>query len=289
MKVCGFGIIRNAVKYDYPVVESILSVLPIVDKYILLLGDSEDDTLDLVSNISNKVEIHHSVWDDALRKGGRVLAVETDKAFNLVDDTYDWALYLQADEIIHEKDHKAIVDAMKNNVGHPKVDGLLFNYKHFYGSYDYLANSSKWYRKEIRIIKNNKDIYSYRDAQGFKKRPKSLLGVKHVNADIYHYGWVKPPEKMAKKEHDFQRLWHNDEWIAQNYNAATNFDYSEIDSMSKFQGTHPITMKERISSQNWSFDFDLSKQNLSFKEKIKKVIELKTGWLPGEYKNYKLI
>lgn len=289
MKVCGFSIIRNAVKYDYPVVESIQSILPLIDKFILLVGNSDDETLSLLSDISPKVEIHHSKWDDALRKGGKVLAVETDKAFQLIDPTYDWAFYLQADEIIHEKDLNEVQLALETNIHNPKVDGLLFDYKHFYGSYDYIATSSNWYRKEIRIVKNDKNIFSFRDAQGFRKKPNQILKVVQIDASVYHYGWVKPPEKMQLKTHDFQKLWHDDTWIKSKYHADGHFDYSGIDSLSKFTGSHPAIMHHRILNKNWEFDFDITQENFPFKEKVKRRIEQWTGWRPGEYKNYKLL
>ena len=49
MKVCGFSFIRNAVKYDYPIVESIRSILPICDKFVVAVGNSEDNTLQLIA------------------------------------------------------------------------------------------------------------------------------------------------------------------------------------------------------------------------------------------------
>ena len=289
MKVCGFSIIRNAVKYDYPVIAAIQSVLPLVDKFILLVGEGEDDTLALVNSISDKIEIHHSVWDDALRKGGRVLAVETDKAFQLIPNEYDWVIYIQADEVLHEQDYNTIRNAMLQNVSRKDVDGLLLKYFHFYGSYDYVATSSNWYRNEIRIIKNDKKIFSFRDAQGFRKQPNEILKVVPIDATVYHYGWVKPPEKMQKKVYDFQKLWHDNDWINQKFQSNGAFDYSGIDSLSKFEGSHPMAIQERIQEKNWVFEFDITKEKLSFKEKIKRWVESKTGWRPGEYKNYRVI
>ena len=77
------------------------------------------------------------------------------------------------------------------------VEGLLFKYTHFYGSYKYVADSRKWYRNEIRIIRNTKNVLSYKDAQGFRKRDNTKLKVKSIDAYIYHYGWVKPPSVVV--------------------------------------------------------------------------------------------
>jgi hypothetical protein len=60
MKVSGFTFVKNAVKYGYPVVESIKSILPIVDEFIVCLGDSEDNTTELIKGINSpKIKIIH--------------------------------------------------------------------------------------------------------------------------------------------------------------------------------------------------------------------------------------
>ena len=289
MSICGFGIIRNAIKYDYPIVESIKSALPLVDEFILLVGKSDDDTLELVKTIDSKVKIYESVWDDNLREGGRVLAAETDKALALVPSHYTWALYLQGDEVLHSDDYENIKSACDRWAEDGQCDGLLFKYKHFYGSYDYIATSSRWYRHEIRIIRNNQNIFSFRDAQGFRKKPNQILKVRTANASIYHYGWVKPPEKMQLKQYDFQKLWHPDDWIEERYAPEGSFDYNGIDVLQKFMGTHPPAIEERIQQSNWKFDRDLTVNRYSLKDMFKNFIENTTGWRPVEYKNYRLL
>ena len=169
----------------------------------------------------------------------------------------------------------------------PKVEALLFKYLHFYGSYDYVGSSSKWYRKEIRIIKNSFDFFSFRDAQGFRKKPNNLLKAKEIDAWIYHYGWVKNPQIMQKKQEDFNKLWHDDKWIEKNVKQADAFDYSNIDELKLFIGTHPKVIADRINKVNWKFDFDISKKNNSFKELIKRITDKLFGVRIGEYRNYK--
>ena len=289
MKICGFTFIRNAIKFDYPVKEAILSVLPICDKFVVAVGNSEDGTLDLISRINpEKIEIIKTVWDDNLREGGRVLAVETDKAFQAIPNEYDWCFYIQGDEVIHEKYLDEVKKAMLDNLDDIRVDGFLFKYKHFYGSYDYVGESYRWYRNEIRIVRNNKQIYSFRDAQGFRKDKDKMLNVKPVDAYMYHYGWVKDPQAMQKKQEEFNKLWHDDEWIDKNVRKADEFDYSEIDVLKKFEGTHPQVMEKRLNRVNWKFDYDLSCNKMKFKDKLKKFLE-NYGFSFGQYKNYKLL
>jgi len=289
MKISGFTIVRNAIKYDYPIVEAIRSILPLCDEVIVAVGRSEDETLALIHSIgSAKIKVIETVWDDTLREGGKVLADETDKAFAAIANDTDWAFYIQGDEVIHESFLPAIREAMLLWKDNRKVEGLLFNYKHFYGSYDFVGDSRRWYRKEIRIIKNDKLISSYRDAQGFRKQNRKL-NVKQVNASVYHYGWVKPPFAQQAKQQSFHKMWHDDAWMRKNIPDVNEFDYSAIDSLSKFKGTHPEVMLERIGKKNWQFNFDPSRKKLTFKSKLLRFVERCTGWRIGEYKNYNII
>jgi hypothetical protein len=290
MKVTGFTIIRNAIKFDYPVVEAITSILPICDEFIVAVGNSEDETLQLVKNINSpKIKIIETIWDDSLRQGGQVLAIETNKAFDAISKDTDWCFYIQSDECVHEKHLGPIKEAMLKHKDDKQVDGLLFNYLHFYGSYNFVGNSHRWYRKEIRIIRNDKSIRSYKDAQGFRKTDNSKLNVKPISAEIYHYGWVKPPKAQQAKQENFHKMWHDDEWMKKNIAQVAEFDYSQIDSLEEFKGTHPKVIQEHINNANWNFKFDKSQIKLSVKDKFKLFVEKATGWKIGEYKNYKEI
>lgn len=289
MLVSGFTFIRNAVKYDYPIKEAILSILPLCDEVVVALGNSDDNTRELLESIgSDKIKIFDSVWDDSLREGGRVLAEETNKAFDRISSDSDWAFYIQGDEVFHEDGIQAVREAMIKYKDQPSVEGLLFGYRHFYGSYDYIGDSRRWYRKEIRVVRNDKSIRSYKDAQGFRKEGRKLQ-VKPVNAWIHHYGWVKPPAAMQAKQESFHKLWHSDEWVAKNVARAEEFDYSQIDSLARFIGTHPEVIRERIAKQNWTFSFDPTQRKLSLKTRALQLIENTTGWRIGEYRNYKVI
>jgi hypothetical protein len=289
MKVVGFTFIRNAIRYDYPIKEAILSILPLCDEVVVAVGASEDATLALIQNIDNeKIKVIQTVWDDSLREGGEVLAVETNKAFDAIAADADWCIYIQGDEILPEQSHDAVCKGMKKYLGSPSVEGLLFDYVHFYGSYDFVGDSRRWYRKEIRVIKNDKDIRSYRDAQGFRKAGRKLKVVP-IAAQIYHYGWVKHPAQQQLKQQNFNKLWHDDNWVAEKVPDVTQFDYTQIDSLRRFEGTHPKVMQARIQALNWTFNFDPTRKKLSLKERISRFVEQLTGWRMGEYKNYKII
>ena len=290
MKIAGFSFICNAIKNDYPIVEAIKSILPICDEFIIAVGDSEDNTLSLIENINSpKIKIIHTVWDNSIREGGRTFAIETDKAYAAISVDMDWAFYIQGDECIHEKYLSVIKKSMEENLSDKNVEGLLFKYLHFYGSYNYYGDSRRWYRREIRVIRNNPAIHSYRDAQGFRISGRKL-NVKLIDAYVYHYGWVKPPSGLVRKGINFNFFYDKNSIEAAVVDTA-EFDYGNADSMKHFTGTHPDVMLTRIQAVNWKYSFDPAKvkSTHSFRRRLLQKFYECSGIRIGEYKNYKMI
>jgi glycosyltransferase involved in cell wall biosynthesis len=288
MFVSGFTFIRNAVRYDYPILEAIRSILPLCDEVVVAVGRSEDGTRELIEGLDDpRIRIIDTEWDDSLREGGRVLAVETNKALAAVAPQSDWCVYIQGDEVLHEGGLPAVREAMRT--ADDRADGLLFAYKHFYGSYDYVGASAGWYRHEIRAIRPGRGIFSYRDAQGFRKAPDRPLDVVRVGATVHHYGWVKEPAAMQRKQESFHRMWHDDAWVAQHVVPAEAFDYGrELRHLARFTGTHPAVMAERIARRNWTFETDISVDRRTLKDRVKLFCAERLGWELG-YTNYRLI
>lgn len=291
MKVCGFTFIRNAQKFDFPVKEAILSVLPLCDHFVVAVGDSEDNTKQLIQNIApGKITIVDTVWDIKLTKGGAVYADETNKAFDAIPADFDWCFYIQGDEVLHEKYLETVKKAMQENLNRKEVDGLLFGFRHFYGTYDYVGDCRHWYRNEIRVIRNNKQIRSYRDAQGFRKGDKKL-NVVPVAAEIFHYGWVRHPEFMQQKIEAVKSFYNGiSEEKAKQLAHEKEFNYgAEYDALARFEGSHPEVMQERIARLNWKMEINLKKTNLKTKYKLLYKIEKLFGVRLFEYRNYKIM
>jgi len=290
MKITGFTFIRNAVKFDYPVVEAIKSILPLCDDFVVAVGNSDDNTEGLIQSIDNKkIKIINTVWDDSpeMKRGGRVFASETNKAFRAVTEDSDWAFYIQGDEVVHEKYLDTIRSGMEKWNDDKNVDGLLFRYLHFYGSYDYIGISQRWYRNEIRIIRNDKSIYSYRDAQGFRKGQNIKLNVKPIDAYIYHYGWVKKPDVMMDKIKNASSFYEDISWIRE-VTKAQEFNYASIDALRLFDGTHPAVLKDHIDRKNWTFEHDISFNKLPLKYRGKIFLKKYLG-INTFYENFRII
>jgi hypothetical protein len=291
MKVCGYTFIRNAEKFDFPVVEAITSVLPICDYFVVAVGNSDDNTRQVIQNIStDKITIVDTVWDDSLKKGGAVYASETNKAFDAIPDEFDWCFYIQGDEVLHEEYLDEVQKSMQKNLDRKEVDGLLFGFRHFYGTFDYVGDCRHWYRKEIRVIRNDKEIRSYKDAQGFRKNGEKLK-VAEVNAEIYHYGWVRHPRFMQEKVESVKQFYDGiSEQEALQKAGEQEFMYSvKYDALARFEGTHPAVMTARINRLNWEMEIDLNKTNMKLKYRFLHKIEKWFGVRLFEYRNYKLI
>lgn len=259
MKVSGFTFCRNAVKYDYPLVESISSVLPICDEFVVNVGRCADGTLELVRSIGDpKVKIVESVWDDSLRKDGLIYSQQTNIA--LAECKGDWAFYVQADEVVHENDLPVIRRSMEQHLGNPVVKGLLFRYLHFVA--DYWSTNPWFYHKAVRIIRNNGDVESCGDAVGFhfkptgrylQSGPKQWLA--YSGGRIFHYGWVKDPRTLLEKKREQAEKHHGDDVPPDEAKALArpSFTFDDYAVLKEFSGTHPSVMQRRIaSSHRWS-------------------------------------
>ena len=132
MKVSGFTFIRNGTSLGYPFIESIKSILPICDEFIIALGKSEDNTLSKIRALkSKKIKIIETFWNESISDRGFVYAQQ--KMIAQYNCSGDWAFYLEGDEIVDIKDHKKIISAMEMHLNNQNVEAFAFNYHHFYG------------------------------------------------------------------------------------------------------------------------------------------------------------
>ncbi|QHT72174.1 hypothetical protein GXP67_26210 [Rhodocytophaga rosea] len=297
MTVSGFSYIRNGFTYGYPFLQAFQSILPLCDEFIVAVGDSTDGTREAIVNLNSpKIKIIDTVWDENMRKGGKIFAQQANIALDHISG--DWGFHIQADEVIHEHDLDTIYRAMNTYKDDLEVEGFLFHFLNFFGSYDYIGNTRKWHRKEIRIIRNHLNIHSYRDSQGFRKYPsihayenghKGLkLHVKQIEVPVFHYSYVRPPKLMQKKSMFFHKFWNDDSWLDKQ-EKKEEYDYYQIDDLKRFTGSHPKLMHPVIANRDWDFDGEKIRRIFTPREKMLYLIEKYSGIRIGEYKNYKLI
>jgi glycosyltransferase involved in cell wall biosynthesis len=284
MLVSGFTVLRNAMLMNYPFVESIRSGLPLVDEYIVAVGQSDDNTREEIAAIGDpKIKIIDTHWNTSSTQGGFILSEKTNEALALCRG--DWCLYLQADELLHESDIAKIRECMMRHKDNPSIEGLLFKYLHFYGSFDTIATSRKWYRSEVRIVRNNRNIQSVGDAKGFRINGRKL-DVADTGATVYHYGWVKSPTQMGEKCRLFYRWWHGQK----HERSFDSFSFKRIYGLKKFSASHPKEIAERTEKQNWVFKRNRTLSDISFGDirlAISAAIEKATGKLIFEKTPYR--
>lgn len=299
MKISGFSYVRNGFIYDYPFLESIQSILPICDEFIMVVGDSVDGTREAIEGLNSpKIRIVDSVWKEEDREKGYIFSQQAN--IGLAHATGDWAFHIQADEVVHEKDLPGIRQALIDYKDDERVEGFLFHFINFFGDYKHYGPSRRFHNKEIRIIRNNPHIRSYRDSQGFRKfeHPESQheekgnkLHVKQLDATIFHYSYVKNPEQQLKKQLEFVKRYIKDDEALNKFAERwkNGFNYNNIDILEPYTGPHPSVMKGRIEKQDWEFKYDRRESNMSFKEKLLYFIQKKTGKQLFTYKNYRII
>jgi hypothetical protein len=260
-----------------------------VDELVVNVGVGEDATLARVQALAAEfpqIRVMESVWDDSLRQGGAILAQQTNLAMARCRGR--WGLYLQADEVLHEADYPAIREALKKADGRPEVLGLVFDYVHFYGDFFVVNRNPSAYRREVRAVRLRAGVSSWKDAQGFRVERDGKwekLPVARAHGRIFHYGWVRPPEVMREKTQAMDRLYHQD-----GGGTGDNYLYKRIYGLERFTGTHPAVMEKQVEEKRWKVDLMAAPLVFTWKDIRKflaRTVEKTTGWLPGEYKNYR--
>ncbi|HEY9015385.1 MAG TPA: hypothetical protein VIM84_10010, partial [Gemmatimonadales bacterium] len=243
VQVSGFTIVRNAIKLDFPVEASIRSILPICDELVVNVGRSEDETLDLVRSIDDpRIRIIETEWDMSRRN--TVLGLETHRAMRAC--RFPWGVYIQADEVLHERGAAELGAAIQRHDPDPRVEGLLVRYIHFYGGFDTIATHRRWYRREVRAVRlaPELDIRPYQGAQGFRVGPEHRkIRARLTGAEMFHYGWARP-SRALKEKRDLGRTMYP--WR----NADDSMPLlAWVPGIRKFTGRHPAVAQSWIESR----------------------------------------
>ncbi|HYC31140.1 MAG TPA: hypothetical protein VEB59_02575 [Gemmatimonadales bacterium] len=285
-RISGFTIVRNAIKLDFPVEASIRSILPVCDEVVVNVGRSEDETLALVRSIdSPKIRIVETEWD--MTRRNTVLGHETLRAMRAC--THPWGIYIQADEVLHERGAAALQEAIRRHDGDARVEGLLVRYLHFYGGFDTIATHRRWYRREVRAVRLDPalDIRPYQGAQGFRVGPEHRkIRARLTDAEMFHYGWARPAQALREKRELGKTMYP---WR----DASERLPLLEwIPGMQPFRGTHPATAREWIEARRVDPERLIAPRKFHWRFAryyISGWIERATGVRVFEFRNYELV
>ena len=285
MKVSAFTFIKNGQILGYPFIESIQSILTIVDEFVINVGESEDDTLLLIQSIhSSKIRIIKSKWNDTMQERGFVYGQQ--KMIAQYNCTGDWAFYIEGDEVYHENDLEQIRESMIMHLDDPNVEALAFDFYHFYGNANSYLDSPGWYRSEVRIIKNS--VRSYAPDGLFwlvlnSNKQGRYPRAKHTGVSCYHYGWLRSQEQMNLKSEKVQKYWAQD---------PVKVDYSQMDQsiIKEFQGSHPEIIKEWLPKESGLYKVDPNYKPTKKQKKHRMMIKFeKLFGVDLSKKHYKLV
>jgi len=285
MKVSAFTFIKNGQILGYPFIQSIQSVLKIVDEFVINVGESEDDTLELIKSISSpKIRIIQSKWNESMQDRGYVYGQQ--KMIAQFNCTGDWAFYIEADELYHENDLEQIKNSMEVHLHDSNVEALAFDFYHFYGNSNSILNSPGWYRSEARIIKNSVRSYApdglfwlVLDSNKKGRYPRA----KHTGVTCFHYGWIRSEDQMNLKSSKVQKYWGN---------QPEKIDYTQMDHLivNEFKGTHPKVILDWLVNDTGLFQVDLSYKLTNKQKKHRVMIKLEKYLnLELSKKHYKLV
>lgn len=293
--ISGFTIVRHGESFDYPYLESLRSLLPVVDELVINVGVGTDSTKAMLEKFSKeegqgKIILFDSTWpldDPEKRKSGKILSEQTNLALDRCRG--DWCIYLQADEVLHENSAPILQNAFEELKDYPLVNALVFPYLHFYGSYDLIRKTRGAYRREVRAIRKSSGLRSIGDAQSFRKpsgeKPLAAL----APCEIFHYGWVRTPEQMKQKTQFMDTLYHG---AGGAQATADAYRYKVVWGLEKFTGSHPQFMKERIATKNWNWDVTNSPKEYGWRQWktiLLDSIEKFFGMRFFEYRSYRII
>jgi len=296
MHISGFTYVRNGFTFGYPFIESIQSLLPIVDELIVVVGDSNDGTREAIETLNEpKIRIIDSIWDEENRKNGKIFAQQSNLGIKAIKG--DWAIHLQVDELFHEEGLQQILKCVHTADQRNDLDGLLFPFYHFWGDFGHIRNTRKTHAFEIRAFRNTGKVFAYKDSQGFRIYPSEQaflegdsgkkLRVLNTAVPVFHYSYTRNPALMKAKTNFFHRFWHDNQWIESNTNDA-DFNYNDVDKLEIFNKSHPHLMQKIIEAQDWDFNYKPQQSNMNWINYFLYQFEKLTGVRPFSYRNYKL-
>jgi len=290
VQISGFTFIRNGNALGYPFVPSIRSLLPLCDEVIVNVPRSTDGTRETLRAIGDpKIRIIESEWDEKEKVGDPIMRRHTDLA--LEQCTGDWCVYIQGDEVLHEKNIPAMRTTMERELCNETVQGLLVDYTHFYGSFWTEVYSLGWYYKEVRVVRRAPTIRAWGGAQGFRTRDGRKLQVKNSGGRYFHYGYALEPAQARIKLGNLSDVYGDKESVQDAVRRPARF-YDDDQKVKPFAGTHPATMKELVERSDWTYNSRNPRIRFRreyFWEDIALIVRQCTGITLGVHKNYRLI
>jgi glycosyltransferase involved in cell wall biosynthesis len=212
----------DCIKYGYPILENIKSMLPLVDEYIIVDGGSTDGTLELIESLNEpkiriindedtKWEYNWDFW--------RILH-NFDRGFQ--ECKGDIVICLDADYVIHEDGYDSIRQSFKDMINDNKIESQYCRYnfmladRYFFKKDRTLAVNMKLCRENKLDIKYGIDYENWgwgAEPIVFEKIENGmnmgkLLGfygdILKVNTKIFNYGLIFKEDNLITRSQRFR-------------------------------------------------------------------------------------
>jgi len=233
----GVTLVRNGDKLKYPWRQCIYSLAKLCDHVIVNCDPaSEDRTLEKIHWLHERmkntaVSVLHSTWDMGITMGEE-LATQANKILPLVSKKTDWIVYMQADEMIHEKDFyflKEYLGQLPANVSQVELYRTYFwkNLKRRAPAHETWLG--RIFRPGTHVVGGD-GMYLVRRSGGVQRAPYW----------IYHYSRMGQEEDVTARIRNLDHMFHPEDEVA---NFAP-FKYDEADTLVGYTGTHPHGIEE---------------------------------------------
>lgn len=264
MNITGINTIRNGIENGYPLVESILSVLPLVDEYLVNDGGSTDGTLETLKKMEatfSKIRLFQ--MDDTPNVRWDCVSDVLNHFINIAEG--DWIFLGNMDELLHERDI-------------PQIRGFIEETTWPIVRYQRREITHKWSRlgEEVyhpaRAAKKQSGLYQNWNSYGGDEfiLPEGWIDPKRTLQSpfiIYHLYAVFPQNMVNKRRNDAEWLAPGCQGRVKIYDGIKDNKYNTIhvphqddvypDLPALARGLPYMTsykVREELFDKNWLFD-----------------------------------
>jgi len=205
MKLAGTTFIRNGVQYDYSFKETILSLLECCDHVFVVEAGSDDGTAEILNTLPSEnltiITRTKQEWDGQKGTGYAKLCYFTDIAIQAAREAgYEYHLYVQCDEIIHEKSYPFIREAISMDAPGYMIKRVNLWASPYY-KLDVPVERLPCSTDIIRLAKT--DYKAHGDAESLAVPFADISYLNQIR--IYHNGFVRKREVMINKIKNMQQ------------------------------------------------------------------------------------
>lgn len=250
-RLSAYSYLYQGVAFDYPFIESLQSVLPVVDELVVTYAEpcpdgTYEQLLRLAAHYPQLRLLPSRLWtapDKPL--DGSLIRQAAEEA--MAACTGDWLWHLQADEVYSNADAKKVRELV-NVSHHQDVHGFIFNVLHFYGDANTVVGpqgaAAGWYLQCVRLSRKGAGQHEG-DAWTQSLIPAVAHGLRRTDITLYHYGHLRQAAVAEDKNRFMYSLYRADGQRPAHFVRPEQTQHCLV----PFDGQHPESMAPRLARQ----------------------------------------